>query len=134
MLVRSARVCGTDLARCRLRAGVMRVRRPRRELIRPGFDDSPHWLRKARKKLASRRIMETCLGRPTPEKLALVVDDLSKDLEILNRYERRALRRNSAIHAFCMARWRRLCLGASQRESRGSLASVRNLCARARTS
>jgi len=91
---------------------LVRIRDTRKEILQPTLDRSTHWLRKPSKRLPSRRVLETCVGPPSREKLALVINDLSDDLESLDRYERRALsRRNSAIHAFCAARWRQLAQG-----------------------
>jgi len=86
---------------------LVRVRQMRRDVLAPGLTDQSYYLRKATKRLPTTKIMRLCFGRPSPEKLALVMYDSSRELEVLDRYEARALsRRRSALRAFYAVRWR----------------------------
>ena len=86
---------------------LVRVRQMRREVLNPGLTDEPYYLRKATKRLPTAKIMSLCFDRASSEKLALVLCSSSRELEILDRYEDRALsRRHSAIRTFYAVRWR----------------------------
>lgn len=88
---------------------LVRVRQIRREVLNPGVTAEEYWLRKASKRPAPVRILRLCFDRASPQKLALVLSDSSKELEVLERYESRALsRRRSAVGAFQATRWREL--------------------------
>ena len=84
-----------------------RVRQTRRDMIEPGMSYSFYWPRKRKNapKPYNREHFKLLNAGPTPEKIALIITDLSEQLDLMDRYERRALsRRKAAIRAFDTAR------------------------------
>jgi hypothetical protein len=72
---------------------VVRVRHAKRNLIAPGFTSYPdYWPRKGScSKPLTTKTMEVLSGPATRGKLVFVIADLSDDLPLMDRYERRAL-------------------------------------------
>lgn len=84
----------------------IRIRQIRNDLLAPGFTSSTYWPQggKVSTKPPTRKLLELMHGPPVPEKLSLVIADLSQELDKFDRYERRALsRRKFAIRDFNLA-------------------------------
>jgi hypothetical protein len=75
---------------------IARIRRMRRAILEPALTNASYWPRK-RKYMPSvgkmRWQLEILHSGPTVEKLALVLSDSEEQLDVLERYERRALSR-----------------------------------------
>jgi hypothetical protein len=72
---------------------VARVRQYVTEAIEPGFGRMPFFPQRCQvtARPLTRRQLELLHGPPCLEKLAVVLKDVSKDAEAIDRYERRAL-------------------------------------------
>jgi hypothetical protein len=85
---------------------LVRIRQWRRATIAPALTDVSYWPRqrnitRVNSRRPSRRLLEILHTGPTAEKLELVLADSAKQLELLDRYERRALaRRRRAMEDF----------------------------------
>jgi hypothetical protein len=87
---------------------VAQVRRYVVEAIAPGYDRLSFFPQHGRVTVRppTRKVLELLHGPPCPEKLAVVLKDVSKDAEAIDRYERRALSHlKFAIRDFDRARW-----------------------------
>ncbi len=106
----TARIAGEDatpqivrLARriAEAQVDLNRVRMARRSLMEPGFSYSIYSPQRIKVRPRDRKLMEVLQGRPSAEKIALVLSDIDEQLQRLDRYERRALSRlKSAARAY----------------------------------
>jgi hypothetical protein len=89
-------------------ATVAKVRRYVVKAIEPGYDRLSFFPQHGRVTVRppTRKVLELLHGPPCLEKLAVVLKDVSKDAEAIDRYERRALSQlKFAIRDFDRAHW-----------------------------
>jgi hypothetical protein len=87
----SARLMAAARRVAEARTTVARVRRYVAEAVEPGYGRTSFCPQHCGVRIPTRKELELLHGPPCLEKLAVVLKDVSKDAEAIDRYERRAL-------------------------------------------